>query len=249
MNTLFEYIIRLGDDSLILGHRLSEWCGHGPVLEQDIAMTNIALDLVGQARSFLQYAGEVEGKGRDEDDLAYLRREQEYKNVLLVERPNIDFAYTVVRQLFFSTYSYFFYQKLKNSTDSQLAAIAEKSLKEVTYHLRWSSEWTIRLGDGTAVSHEKIQTALDDLWEWSGELFEMNKVDDEMIKQGIGVDLKQVKELWDKRIDAVLTEATLTKPTSTWMQKGGRQGRHTEHLGFILTELQFLQRAYPGAKW
>ena len=252
MNTqeaLFDYVLRLGDNALILGHRISEWCGHGPVLEQDIALTNIALDHVGQARMLLQYAGEVEGKGRTEDNLAYLRDAGAYRNVLLVEQPNGDFAHTIVRSFFYDSYNYFFLKELLHSTDKQLAAIAEKSLKEVTYHLRYSSEWLIRLGDGTEESHQRIQTALDNLWMWSGELVTNNETDKIVAKEGIGVDLDKIKPLWSNKLDEIIQLATLKKPDGQWMQKGGKEGIHTEHLGFILAELQFVQRAYPGLEW
>jgi ring-1,2-phenylacetyl-CoA epoxidase subunit PaaC len=245
----FEYVLRMGDNALILGQRLSEWCGHGPVLEQDIAITNIALDLMGQARSLLDYAGKVEGKGRSEDDMAFLRDAWDFRNVLLVEQPNEDWAFTIVRQFLFDAYHFLFVREMKKSSDEQLAAIAEKSLKEITYHLRFSSEWMIRLGDGTGLSREKMQTALDALWMYSGELFEMNEVDQLMIDAGIGVDLRALLPAYYERIDAVLAEATLEKPDSGWMQSGGKEGRHTEHLGYILAELQFLQRAYPGLSW
>ena len=245
----FEYVLRIGDNALILGQRLAEWCGHGPVLEQDIAITNISLDLMGQARSLLDHAGKVEGEGRSEDDLAFLRDAWDFRNVLLVEQPNEDWAHTIVRQFLFDTYHYLFVREMTESTDEQLAAIAQKSLKEITYHQRFSSEWMIRLGDGTELSHDKMQTALDALWMFSGELFEMNEVDRHMIDAGIGIDLQALKPAYDERIQAVLAQATLNQPESDWMQSGGKEGRHTEHLGYILAELQFLQRAYPGQTW
>lgn len=245
----FEYILRIGDNSLILGQRLSEWCGHGPVLEQDIAITNIALDLMGQARSLLQYAAEIENKGRDEDQIAFLRDAWDFKNVLLVEQPNEDWAYTITRQFFFDVYHFYFQQKLVESSDVRLAAIAAKSLKEVTYHLRYSSEWIIRLGDGTDVSHQKMQDAVNELWMYTGELLEMNEVDELLIAEGIGVDLNAIKPLYQQKVNDILAEATLQKPENTWMQTGGKIGRHTEHLGYILADMQFLQRAYPNMKW
>ncbi len=244
-----NYILQLGDNALILGHRLSEWCGHGPVLEQDIAMTNIALDLVGQARSLLQYAAQLEGKGRTEDDLAYLRDVWDFKNVLLVEQPNGDFAYTIARQFLFDVFNYFLHEQLQQSKDETLAAIAAKSLKEITYHLRWSSEWMIRLGDGTEESHEKIQTALNDTWMYTGELFNMNETDQLMLEEGIGVNLTHLENPYRQKVAAILNMATLQVPPKGWMQSGGKEGKHSEHLGFILAEMQFLQRAYPGAKW
>jgi len=246
---LFQYCLRLGDNALILGHRLSEWCGHGPILEVDMALTNIALDLVGQARNWLKLAGEVEGKGRSEDDLAYLRQEREYLNVLLVEQPNTDFAYTVVRQFLFDAFNFYLHQKLTESKDERLAAFAEKALKEVTYHLRYSSEWMIRLGDGTEESHAKTQQALDDLWMYSGEALQADGIDAELAEAGIGVDLGEIQPLVEEKIATILQEATLKKPTDTFMQSGGKQGRHTEHMGFILTELQYMQRTYPGLEW
>ena len=246
---LFKYCLRIGDNSLILGHRLSEWCGHGPVLEEDIAMTNVALDLVGQARSILAYAGEIEGKGRNEDHLAYLRTERDFLNTQLVEQPNGDFAHTMARHFYCDAFNQPFYSALSNSADEQLAAIAAKSLKEVTYHLRHSSEWLLRLGDGTEESHERMQTAIDALWRYTGELFETDETDQLMLDAGIGVDMAVIKNLWSEKVEAVLAEAGLKRPTGDWMAKGGRNGIHTEHMGFILTELQYVQRAYPGATW
>ncbi|MFK7936933.1 MAG: 1,2-phenylacetyl-CoA epoxidase subunit PaaC [Saprospiraceae bacterium] len=246
---LFDYTLRLGDSALILGHRLSEWCGHGPILEVDMALTNIALDLVGQARTLLAYAGEVEGKGRSEDDLAYHRDGHDFRNFLLVEQPNGDFAMTIARQFFYDVYNYYFHVALVKSTDKTLAAIAEKSLKEVTYHLRYSSEWIIRLGDGTEESHEKMQKAIDEIWMYTGELTTANAVDKELLAAGIAVDLEKIKPLYDQKVAEILAQATLIQPSNNWMQKGGKEGQHSEHLGFILAEMQFLPRAYPDAKW
>ena len=248
-NSLFEYLLRLGDNSLILGHRLSEWCGHGPILEEDIAMTNIALDLVGQARTILAYAGETEGKGRTEDDLAYLRNERHFRNALLVEQPNGDFGCTMVRQFLYTAFSYLIFEELKKSKDTKLSAIAEKSLKEVTYHLRHSSEWLIRLGDGTEESHRRVQNAVDDMWMFTDDLFGMNDVDKTLIKEGIAIDLNQIKSKWEKIVADVFFKAKLTIPQNVFMITGSREGRHTEHLGYLLVEMQFLPRAYPGAKW
>jgi len=246
----FEYLLRLGDNALILGHRLSEWCGHGPILEQDIAITNIALDQVGQARSLLQYAGEVEGKGRNEDDLAYRRDVMEFRNVLLAEQPNEDFAYTIVRQFLFDAFNYLLYQGLTKSADEQIRVIAEKSLKEITYHLRYSSEWMIRLGDGTEESHSKMQQALDDLFIYSGELLEADEVDQQLQQAGIAPSLNAMKPAYDQKVTDILQEATLQQPEPKYMQSGGKDGSmHTEHLGFILAELQFVQRAYPNMEW
>jgi ring-1,2-phenylacetyl-CoA epoxidase subunit PaaC len=246
---IHEYLLRIGDNALILGQRLSEWCGHGPILEQDIAVTNIALDLIGQARNVLAYAGEVEGKGRNEDQLAFLRDAWDFRNVLLVEQPNEDFAHTIVRQFLFDAFNYYYHQELTHSKDERIAAIAAKSLKEITYHLRYSSEWTIRLGDGTEESRRKMQTALDDLWMYTGELTEPDELDLKMAQAGVGADLDKIRPLYDRKVDDILAQATLEKPDGNWMQSGGKQGRHTEHLGFILADMQFLQRAYPGLEW
>lgn len=239
----------MGDNALILGQRLSEWCGHGPVLEQDIAITNIALDQVGQARSWLQYAAELEGKGRSEDDLAYLRSEYEYRNVLLVEQPNTDWAYTIVRQFLFDAFNYFLHTQLTDSKDPGVAAIAEKSLKEITYHLRYSSEWMIRLGDGTELSHGKMQQALDDLWDYTGELTLMHELDQYLLQEGIAPDLAAIQALYLAKVKEITNEATLELPASSFLQKGGKEGRHTEYMGFILAEMQSLQRQMPGLKW
>lgn len=246
---LVEYLLRLGDDSLIIGHRLSEWCAHGPILEEDIAMTNMALDFIGQATSILEYAGKVEGKGRDADDLAFLRYEREYRNVLLVEQPNEDFAVTMMRQFLFDAFRKPFYEALQSSIDEQLAAIAEKSLKETKYHLKHSSEWVIRLGDGTEESHQRAQYALDTLWRYTDELFFENEVDAALQAEGIAPSLVPVRAEWEKTVAAVLEEATLTIPQNGWKQQGGRTGLHSENLGYILAELQYMQRAYPGMKW
>ena len=249
MNSLFEYVLRLGDDSLILGHRLSEWCGHGPILEEDIAMTNISLDLVGQATSLLGYAGELEGKGRDADALAFLSFDREYKNVLLVEQPNGDFGMTMLRQFFFDSFRKPLFEKLQHSTDQHLAAIAEKSLKETKYHLKHSSEWVIRLGDGTEESNARIQESLNTLWRYTNELFFTDEVDNELVEKGIVPSLQEIQIEWNATVTAVLTEATLTIPTNNWKQEGGRKGLHSEHLGYILAELQYMQRAYPNMQW
>ncbi len=246
---LFEYLLRLGDTSLILGQRLSEWCGHGPALEEDIALANIALDLIGQARQWLSYAGEVEGKGRDEDALAFLRDGHEYRNLLLVEQPNDDFACTIARQFLFDAGHVELMARLTESRDERVAAISAKALKEVSYHVRHSSEWLIRLGDGTEISHGKVQAALDDLWLYTGEMFVGDEIDEAMVAAGIGVDPAALRPGWDRRVDEVLEEATLRRPEDVWMDTGGKRGRHTEHLGHLLAEMQFLQRAYPGAKW
>ncbi len=246
---LINYTLHLADNALIIGHRNSEWCGHGPVLEQDIAISNIALDCIGQARNFYQYAAQLSGNDTTEDSLAYLRDTIEFKNCLLVELPNGDWGQTILRQFFFSTYQYFLYQQLQNSTDQQLAAIAEKALKEVTYHLRWSSEWVIRLGDGTEESKQRMEHAVDELWSYTGELLQAASYELLAVSEGYGVDLSLIKSKWEEKVKAVFEEATLPIPENTWMQSGGKDGRHTEYLGFILAEMQFLQRAYPGATW
>ena len=245
----FDYVLRQADNCLILGQRLGEWCGHGPVLEQDIAMTNIALDLIGQSRSLYQYAAELDGQGKTEDDLAYLRDAWQFRNFLLLEQPNKDFAYTIARQFYFDAFHYHFLKELTASSDDHLVAIATKSLKEATYHLKWSSDWVLRLGDGTDESHEKMQNAVNDLWSYTGEFFEKNETDVILEKEGVGVDLTNVKTNWNKVVTDILAEATLVQPETGWMQSGGKDGIHTEHLGFILADLQFLQRAYPGEKW
>jgi len=245
----FDYALRIGDTALILGQRLSEWCGHGPVLEQDIALTNVALDLIGQARSYLQHAAVLEERGRDEDQLAYLRDARGFRNVLLVEQPNEDFACTIVRQCFFDLFHYLFTEQLTQSQDEQLAAIAEKSLKEIAYHQRYSSEWMIRLGDGTERSHQKMQEAVEDLWMYTGELTAADAVDRQMLEAGIGVDLEKLRPAYYDHLAQVMKEATLQTPASDWMQSGGKTGLHTEHLGYILAEMQYLQRAYPGNQW
>jgi ring-1,2-phenylacetyl-CoA epoxidase subunit PaaC len=245
----FEYLLRLGDNALILGQRLSEWCGHGPILEQDIAVTNIALDLMGQARTWLALAGEVEGKGRDEDAIAFLRDNRAFRNLLLVEHSNEDFAYTIVRQFLFDSFNYYLHEALTQSTDERIVAIAQKSLKEVTYHLRYSSEWMIRLGDGTEESHQKMQQALDDLWIYADEALIADEVDQAAAAAGIGPDLAKLKPVVAAKRAAIIAEATLNMPKVTYPQQGGKQGTHTEAFGYILTEMQWMQRAYPGAEW
>jgi ring-1,2-phenylacetyl-CoA epoxidase subunit PaaC len=247
---LFDYLLRLGDNAVVLSHRLGEWCGHAPVLEEDIALINVALDLLGQARSIMTYAGEVEGRGRDEDALAYRRDGIDYRNLLLVEQPNEDdFARTIARQFLFDAWHYELQTALLQSSDERLRAIAAKSIKEVTYHLRHSSEWMIRLGDGTEESHARVQEALDELWRFTGELFEADSVEASVAAAGIGPDPKSLYPAWSATVDRVLAEATLTRPEDGWMQSGGRDGRHSEHLGYILAEMQYLQRAFPDARW
>ena len=246
---LFEYLLRLGDDSLILGHRLSEWCGHGPILEEDIAMTNISLDLIGQATSLLKYAGEVEGKGRDEDKLAFLRIEKEYRNNLLVEQPNGDFGVTMMRQFLFDAYRFPLFEALQHSKDEQLAGIAEKSLKETKYHYRHSAEWIIRLGDGTEESHQRVQTAMNTIYRYAADIFMADEVEKGLEVAGVLPNMSKVKEEWMKNIKFVLSEATIQFPDNDWEQRGGRLGNHSEHLGFLLAEMQYMQRTYPNMEW
>ena len=247
--TLFSYVLRLADDHLILSQRLGEWCGEAPTLEEDLALANIALDLIGQARALYAYAGQVEGKGRDEDQLAFMRYERDYQNLLITEQPNGDFAHTIVRQFFISAYMDPFWRKMESSKDDMLAAIAAKASKEVTYHLRHTSEWVIRLGDGTRESHERMFEALDDLMMFTGELFEMDAVAQEMLQSGVGVDASDLKAEWQQTVQTILQEATLELPKAGHMQTGGRTGRHSEHLGHILSELQYMQRSFPGLTW
>ena len=246
---LFQYVIRLGDNALINGQRLAEWCGHGPFVEEDIAMTNIALDLVGRARMLLTYAGEVEGEGRTEDDLAYFRTGREFRNFQIMELPVGDFAFTTARQFFVDAYDYFYYQALQQSVDSTLAGIAAKTLKECDYHLRHSGEWMIRLGDGTEESHAKISAAVAELMPFTYELFDADGIDRAMQANQIGVDLKTVELLWNEKVNNVLTEATLERPELKYTRSGGRQGLHSEHIGYLLAEMQSLQRAMPGQDW
>ena len=248
-NALLTYCLRRGDDLLILSHRLSEWCGHGPALEEDIALTNRALDHIGEARNLLTYAGQVEGKGRSEDDLAYLRNERQFLNCKLVEQPNGDYAHTIVRSFLFDAYHLPLMQAMLKSSDAQLAAIAGKAVKEATYHLRHSSEWVVRFGDGTEESHQRVQAALDNLWTYTGELFAIDEIDTELVKAGIAPDMTSIKAAFDKTVNDVLAEATLKRPSDGFMASGGRNGQHSEHLGFLLAEMQSLHRAYPGAQW
>jgi ring-1,2-phenylacetyl-CoA epoxidase subunit PaaC len=259
---LIKYTLHLADNSLILGHRNSEWTGHGPILEQDIAISNIALDLIGQSRNLYQYAAVLFNQNKDtkvftspfdrevtEDDLAYLRDAWDFKNCLLAEQPNGDWATTILRQFLFSAWQYYFYQQLQKSNDEQLSAIAEKSLKETTYHLRWSSEWVIRLGDGTEESHQRMLNAIDELWVYTAELFFAVAYEVEGVAQGFAVDISLIKPMWQQKVESVFEEATLPLPQSAATVTGGKEGIHSEHLGFILAELQFLQRAYPNSTW
>ena len=247
--SLYKYVLALGDDALILGQRLSQWAYKGPFLEEDIALSNISLDMFGRANLFLEYAATLKGNDVTADDLAFKRNEREFSNHILCEQPNGNFADTMVRQFFLDAFYKLFLQKLTKSKDEQLSAIAQKSIKETTYHLRHSSKWIIRLGDGTAESHEKVQSAIDNLWMFTNELFKMNEIDNEMLEQKIGVDCSKLKIEWDKIINEILSEATLNRPEDANMPTGGRQGIHTEHLGHLLSDMQYLQRAYPDATW
>ncbi len=268
-----HYVLQLADNALILGHRLSEWCGRGPVLEQDIALTNTALDHIGQARAFYQHAAALYNTVQqsnaaaspslfnspalstvtgpaDEDDLAYLRDVWDFKNVLLVEQPNGDWAYTIARSFFYDTFQYYFYLMLQDSTDEAIAAAASKSFKEVAYHRRWSSEWIIRLGDGTEESHARMQRGIEAFWPYTGELFEASAADKTALELGIGADLAALRPQWDTYVNSVFEQAGLAvPPAGAWMHSGGRAGRHSEHLGYILADLQFMQRAYPNMEW
>ena len=244
-----RYVLRLADTSLILGQRLSEWVGHAPALEEDLGLANIALDLIGQARLLLSYAAELEGRGRSEDDLAFLRDAPQFFNLTLVEQPNGDFGKTLVRQLLVSAFQLELYEALKTCADTRLAEIAAKALKETQYHVRYSASWVVRLGDGTAESHARVQDALDELWPFTGELFAEDGVDAAMAAAGIAPRAAAVQARWSARIDAVLSEATLIRPADSVFPWHGKGGVHTEHLGYMLAEMQFLQRAYPGAEW
>lgn len=248
-DAFFEFLLRMGDNALILGHRNSEWCGHGPQLEEDIAMSNMALDLIGQTALWLGLAAEVEGKGRSADDLAYLRDAWDFRNLLLVERPNGDFGATLMRQFLFDAWHFHLLQALTQSSDARVAEIAQKSLKEVSYHLERSAEQVIALGDGTEESRKRMQAALDDQWSYALEIFASDATDQKMAEAGIAPDPADLRGKWDETVQAVLTEATLDIPDTKFAHKGGKQGTHTEHLGYILAEMQFLQRAYPGAEW
>ncbi len=250
-DSLYDYLLLLGDNSMILGHRLSELCGHGPSLETDIALTNISLDLFGQVRSYFQYAAEIKGDGTKEDDIAFLRYENQYRNVILVEQPNKDFAYIIARQFFFDAYHHALLEQLMESKDERIAAIATKSIKEVKYHLRFSSEWMKRLGDGTMESHSKMQEAVTYLYPYTLELLNESSLEKEMKEKGIGADLALVGEAYKKEIDQVLEDATMEYDQElNWSpHNGGKEGRHSEHMGFVLTKLQYMQRAYPNMQW
>lgn len=248
-DAIYNYTLRLGDNSLVLGHRLAELCSKGPILEEDLALTNMALDHIGRAQAFLGYAAQVEAKNKTADDLAYKRGERSFYNNLIMELPDKDFASTIARQLIVSAFEYFLYTELMKSKDETIAAISAKAVKEVRYHLAHSSDWTCRLGEGTDLSHEKMQRAINDVWMFTDELFEMNEIDEVLIKEGISVDLNSIKPLWFNHINEVIEEATLKLPEAGYMQTGSRKGIHTEYLGHILSEMQYLQRAYQTAQW
>ena len=246
---LIQYIYGIADNTLILGQRLSELCGHGPNLETDIACTNIALDLLGQTRSYYQYAAQLSGDDTTEDDIAFLRTERQYKNVLLVEQPNTHFGYVIIRQFLFDAFHLLLLKELQKSNDEVLAAIAVKGIKEVSYHQRFSSDWVKRLGDGTAVSHQKIQEAVNDLWKFTNELFHQTLDDQLAVDVGVGIDLMALKENYLATVKQVLEEATLTIPDLKWFRKGGKEGIHSEHMGYLLSDLQYMQRTYPNMDW
>ncbi len=246
---LFEFLLRLGDNTVVLSHRVSEWIGHSPVLEEDIALANTALDLIGQTQLWLELAGEVEGKGRTADNLAYLRDAWDYRNLLLVERPNGDFGKTMMRQFLFDAWQSLMLGKLLTSSDPRVAEIAAKASKEVAYHLERSADTIVGLGDGTEESHNRMQAALDDLWDYTGEMFISDEVDEVLAAEGIAPNAASLKAEWEELVGRILNDATLTIPAKSYAHKGGKSGVHTEHLGFILADMQFLQRAYPGASW
>ena len=246
---LFDYLLRLGDDRLVLGHRLSEWCGHGPILEEDIATANIALDLVGQGTLFLKLAAEIQAAGRTADDLAFFREAVEYRNLLLVELPKGDFGFTMLRQFLFDAFSVHLLDALQKSTNSDIAGIAAKALKEARYHIRHTSQWVIRLGDGTEESHTRMQNALNELWRFTGEMFVGDHVDERLQSEGVTPDPATLEAPWRAVVDDVLSRAKLTAPENAFMMRGGRSGKHTEHLGHMLSEMQIVARSHPGAEW
>ena len=246
---LFNYTLRLGDTSLILAQRLSEWTGHGPFLEEDLALTNIALDIFGRARSLLEYAAKIEDKGRTEDSLAFFRNDREYFNALITEQPNGDYAKTIIRQAFIDCFDLLFYTELAKSKDEALAGISAKSIKEITYHKRHSFSWVLRFGGGTQESLMRLQRGFDEIWPYTGELFEMNQIDEQLLKDGIAVDLNNLKPKWEKEIFDLLDKANINVPENVFMQKGSRKGLHSEHLSYILAEMQSIPRMHPNAKW
>ena len=244
-----EYVLRIADTSLVLGQRLSEWCGHGPVIEEDIALTNVALDLIGQARLLLTHVGRLEGQGRDEDQLAFLRTEPQYRNLTIVELPNVDFARTILRNFLVAAWQRELWQKLASSTDTELAAIAGKAVKETRYHLQHAADWTVRLGDGTEESHARMQRALDTLWPYTAEFFSATAEDAAVDAAGVGPSWATLESTWEAVVRPVLEVATLTVPARTPFLSQGKTGRHTEYMGHLLTEMQYLQRTYPGGTW
>jgi ring-1,2-phenylacetyl-CoA epoxidase subunit PaaC len=246
---LYQYLLLLGDNSMILGQRLGELCGHGPELETDIALTNISLDLFGQVRNYFQYAAEVQGEGKTEDDVAMMRYENQYRNTLLVEQPNTDFAFVMARQFLFDVYHQQLLNELMDSNDETIVAIAKKSIKEVDYHVDFSSTWLQRLGDGTEVSHDKMQHAFNEMWRFSMELFHETDIEKEAKENGVGADLDKMKVTYISKVKSVLSESNLTIPEGEVQQFGGKTGRHTEYMGYILSEFQYMQRAYPQMKW
>lgn len=248
-NNLYNYILSIADNSLILAQRLGELCGHGPTLETDIAGTNIALDLIGQTRNYYQYAAKIQGEGKTEDDLAFLRLEREYKNVLLVEQPNEHFGYVMGRQFLFDVYHLMFMTELLNSKDETLVAIAKKGIKEVSYHKRFSGDWVKRLGDGTDESNAKMQEAINELWTYTDELFDQTDADKAMVTEGIAVDSSKLKEAYYTEVSELLKEANLEVPERKYFIKGGKKGIHSEYMGYLLSDLQYMQRTYPNMEW
>lgn len=246
---LFHYCIRIGDTSLVLAQRLAEWTGHGPFLEEDLALTNVSLDIFGRTKALLEYAAKIEGKGRDEDQLAFMRGEREFRNALITEQPNGDYAKTMIRQALIDAFDLLFYTELAKSKDETLAGIAQKTIKEVTYHKRHSFSWVRRFGNGTEESMNRLKQGFSEIWPYTGELFEMNEIDEVVIAAGIGVDLNNIKPSWEKEVHALLAEARLIAPENIYMQTGSRKGYHTEHLGRLLAEMQSVPRMYPDAKW
>lgn len=244
-----EVLLRLADTLGLLGHRMAEWCGRAPFLEEEMALANMGLDFIGQAKSLYAHAGAIEGQGRDEDQLAFLRDAPQYRNYLIAEQPNGDFARTMARQLLVSVFLEQLWGTLKSSSDATLAGIAAKAEKEAAYHVRHTSQWVIRLGDGTQESKRRMQAGLDDMWMFTGELFEMDAIDQAAVEAGVGADVFKLRPAFNRAIDEVLAEATLTRPEDGWMQSGGRRGQHTEHLGHLLAVMQSLPRTHPGAKW
>ncbi len=249
MKDLFRYVLRLGDLSLVLGQRLGEWVGHAPALEEDLGLANVALDMIGQARLLLSYAGEIEGRGRGEDDIAFLREQGEYLNPILAEMPNGDFGQTIVRQVLIDAFQLELFERMAASTDERLAAIAAKSVKEVRYHLRYSGGWLVRLGDGTEESHARVQASLDSLWPYTVELFAADELDEAMADRGVAPRLAELQAAWSRRIGELLSEATLARPNDRPYSWHGKRGQHSEHLGYMLADMQHLQRSHPGARW